>query len=276
MTCRFRNRNYKGLLLRLTLIIGRVMHGGRGVRVPGIRMTPRMEFLLRRRAVAEGGEKRKVGKGRFGGGSSSARGISPDPLLELLRGTSEEDQNTFKRNMGTHGGSDVSSVEGDNPQIGVRVEDPAGTPCLESFKSGKKFLRTGFFVGSGKRKMEFLKLILISFFPSVSFQGAGRRICRFLKTVALLGVAGLLHARTLLTVTSTGLLLVGTLLDVARMMLTVLCMICRIRWWTGLQAMFWGIWTLWGLLHDVGRMFSGVIRYNSRIQSTRALLNRYA
>ena len=102
--------------------------------------------------MAEGGEKRKVCKGRFGGGSSSARGISPDPLLELLRGTSEEDQNTFKRNMGTHGGSDVSSVEGDNPQIGVRVEDPAETPCLESFKSGKKFLRTGFFVGSGEKK----------------------------------------------------------------------------------------------------------------------------
>ena len=33
---------------------------------------------------ADGGKMRKVGKGRFGGGSSSARGISPARLLELL------------------------------------------------------------------------------------------------------------------------------------------------------------------------------------------------
>ena len=33
---------------------------------------------------------------------------------------------------------------------------------------------------------------------------------------------------------------------------------------------------LWGLLHNVGRMLSGVIRQNSRIQSTRALLSRCA
>ena len=48
---------------------------------------------------------------------------------------SEEDQNTFKRNMGPHGGRDVSSVEGDNPQVGVRVEDLSETPCLQSFQA---------------------------------------------------------------------------------------------------------------------------------------------
>ena len=37
---------------------------------------------------------------------------------------------TFKRSMGPHGGDDVSSMEGDNPPVGVRVEDSAGTPCL--------------------------------------------------------------------------------------------------------------------------------------------------
>ena len=78
---------------------------------------------------AEGGKKRKVGKGRFGGGSGSARGISPAQLLELLCGMSEEDQNTFKRNMGPHGGDNVSSVEVDSPRVGVRVEDRAETPC---------------------------------------------------------------------------------------------------------------------------------------------------
>ena len=39
------------------------------------------------------------------------------------------DQATFKRNMGPHGGDDVFSIEGDNPRVGVRVEDPAETPC---------------------------------------------------------------------------------------------------------------------------------------------------
>ena len=79
---------------------------------------------------AEGGKRRKVGRGRFGGGSSSARGISPARLRDLLHGMSEEDQATFKRNMGPHVGDDVSSVEGDNPQVGVRVEDLAEMPCL--------------------------------------------------------------------------------------------------------------------------------------------------
>ena len=70
-----------------------------------------------------------MGKGRFGGGSSSARRMNPDRLLELLDGMSEEDQATFKRNMGPHGGDDVSSIEGGNPG-GLRVVDSAETPCL--------------------------------------------------------------------------------------------------------------------------------------------------
>ena len=47
---------------------------------------------------------------------------------------SEEDQNTFKRNMGPHGGDDVSSMEGDNPQVGDGVKDLAEAPCLSSFQ----------------------------------------------------------------------------------------------------------------------------------------------
>ena len=79
---------------------------------------------------ADGGKRRKVGKGRFGGGSSSARVMCFARLLELLHGFSEEDQATFKRNMGPRGGDDVYSVEGDNPPVGLRVEDSAETPCL--------------------------------------------------------------------------------------------------------------------------------------------------
>ena len=89
----------------------------------------RRERIHGSRVQAEGGKKRKVGKGRFRGGSGSARGIGTAQLLELLRGMSEEDQNTFKRKMGPHGGDDVSSMQGDNPQVGVRVEEPA-EPCL--------------------------------------------------------------------------------------------------------------------------------------------------
>ena len=70
------------------------------------------------------------------------------------------------------------------------------------------------------------------FFLTDSFLGAERRICRFLRAVAFLGVAGLLHARTLLA-TRLGLLLVGASLDVSR---RFLCMICRIHWWTGLRG----------------------------------------
>ena len=42
----------------------------------------------------------------------------------------EEDQDTFKRNMGPHAGDEVSSMEGDNPPVGVRVKDSAETQCL--------------------------------------------------------------------------------------------------------------------------------------------------
>ena len=71
-----------------------------------------------------------MGKGWFDGGSSSARRMNPDRLLELLHGMSEEDQATFKRDMGAHGGDELSSVEGDLSPVGVRVEDSAETPCL--------------------------------------------------------------------------------------------------------------------------------------------------
>ena len=71
--------------------------------------------------------------------------------------------------------------------------------------------------------MEFLKLFLVVFFPLVSFPAAGRRIRRFLWVAGLLGVVGLLHARTLLRVASTFLLLVRVLLDGARTILAVLC-----------------------------------------------------
>ena len=86
--------------------------------------------MVRRMGIqADGGKRRKVGKSRFGGGSSSARAMCPARLHELLHGMSEEVQATFKRNMGPHGGDDVSSIEGDNPG-GLRVVDSAETQCL--------------------------------------------------------------------------------------------------------------------------------------------------
>ena len=78
---------------------------------------------------ADGGKRRRVGKGRFGGGSSSLR-VNPDYLMELLRGMSEEDKITFRRNYGPYGGDDVSSLEGDKPQVGVHGQDMTETPCL--------------------------------------------------------------------------------------------------------------------------------------------------
>ena len=105
---------------------------------------------------ADGGKRRRVGKGRLGGGASSSR-VNPDYLMELLRGMSEEDQATFKRNMGSHGGDDVSSLEGDKPQAGVRGQDLPETRVFKVFKPGKKFLRSAFFVGSGKGKMDFFQ-----------------------------------------------------------------------------------------------------------------------
>ena len=76
---------------------------------------------------ADGGKRGRVG--RFGGGSSPSR-VNPDYLMELMRGMSEEDQATFKRNMGSHGGDDVSSLEVDKPQVGARGQDMTETPCL--------------------------------------------------------------------------------------------------------------------------------------------------
>ena len=60
--------------------------------------------------------------------------MCPAWLLELLHGMLEEDQATFKRNMGPHGGDYVSSIEGDNPG-GLRVVDSAETPCLQTFQA---------------------------------------------------------------------------------------------------------------------------------------------
>ena len=52
-------------------------------------------------------------------------------VVRVPRGElSEEDQDTFKRNMGPHGGDDVSSMEGDNPPVGVCVQDSAKAQCL--------------------------------------------------------------------------------------------------------------------------------------------------
>ena len=76
---------------------------------------------------ADGGKRRRVG--RFGGGSSPPR-VTPDFLMELMRGMSEENQATVKRNMGSHGLDDVSSLEGDKPQVGVHGQDMTETPCL--------------------------------------------------------------------------------------------------------------------------------------------------
>ena len=86
-----------------------------------------MERRLGSRLI--GSKRRRVGKGRFGGGSSSSR-VNPDYHMELLCGMSEEDQATFKRNYGSYGGDDVSSLEGDKPQVGVRGQDLTETPCL--------------------------------------------------------------------------------------------------------------------------------------------------
>ena len=76
---------------------------------------------------ADGGERRRVG--RFGGGSRPSV-ATPDYIMEVLRGMSEENQATFKRNYGSHGGDDVFSLEGDKPQVGVHGQDMTETPCL--------------------------------------------------------------------------------------------------------------------------------------------------
>ena len=76
---------------------------------------------------ADGGKRRRVG--RFGGGSRPSV-PTPGYVMELLRGMSEENQATFMRNLGSHGLDDVSSLEGDKPQVGVLGQDMTETPCL--------------------------------------------------------------------------------------------------------------------------------------------------
>ena len=80
---------------------------------------------------ADGGKRRKVGKGRFGGGSSSARRMNPDRLLELLHGMSEEDQATFR-------GDELSSVEG-FLQFALGLKIRRKRRVFEVFKPGKHF-----------------------------------------------------------------------------------------------------------------------------------------
>ena len=84
------------------------------------------------------GKRRRVG--RFGGGSSPPRATS-DYVMELLRGMSEENQATFKRNLESHGLDDVSSLEGDKPQVGVHGQDMTETPCLQSFQAGQEVFK---------------------------------------------------------------------------------------------------------------------------------------
>ena len=101
---------------------------------------------------ADGGKRRRVG--RFGGGSSPPR-ASPDYVMELLR---EENQATFMRNLGSHGLDDVSSLEGDKPQVGVHGQDMTETPCLQSFQAGQEVFKICvFLLAQGKGKMEFFK-----------------------------------------------------------------------------------------------------------------------
>ena len=69
---------------------------------------------------AGGGKRRRVG--RFGGGSRPSI-PTPESVMKLLRGMSEENQATFMRNLGSHGLDDVSSLEGDKPQVGVHGQD---------------------------------------------------------------------------------------------------------------------------------------------------------
>ena len=57
------------------------MHDGRGVRA-GMMVCEEVDGGEEVGVQAEGGKKRKMGKGRFGSGSSSARGISPARLLD--------------------------------------------------------------------------------------------------------------------------------------------------------------------------------------------------
>ena len=131
----------KGLV---TLTTGKMMHGGRGV---GVGMMLWRVLLLRRRIVVRRlGSRRRVAKrGRWARVGLAAR------LLELLRGTSEEDHDTFKRNMGRMDATcplwRVTIL-----QLVFVLKIRMKRRVFEIFKPGRKFLRSAFFVGSGTRK----------------------------------------------------------------------------------------------------------------------------
>ena len=95
---------------------------------------------------ADGGKRRRVGKGRFGGGSSSSRRISPARLLELLHGMSEEDQATFKHNMETFHLLRVTIL------LVFVLKTRLKRRVFNPFKPCEQFLRSAVFVGSGTRK----------------------------------------------------------------------------------------------------------------------------
>ena len=80
--------------------------------------------------------------------------------------------------------------------------------AFKVLKPGKTCLRSGFSVGPGERRDGILKTAFNLFFLTISFLG-GRTNLQVPPAAACLGVAGLLHARTLLTMTRSGLLLVG-------------------------------------------------------------------
>ena len=92
-------------------------------------MVRRLEF---RRMVAKRGRLARVGLAVVRVPQESCAMLG---FLSSVHGMSEEDQATFKRNMGPHGGDDVSSIEGDNPG-GIRVADSAETPRLSTIQVG--------------------------------------------------------------------------------------------------------------------------------------------
>ena len=107
---------------------------------------------------AEGGKKRKVGKGKFGGGSGSAIGITPAQLLELLRGMSEEDQNTFKHNRDRMEVTTCPLWRVTILKLVFVQKIRLKRRVFKVFKVGKKFLRSGFFLLAQEQgKMDFFK-----------------------------------------------------------------------------------------------------------------------
>ena len=105
---------------------------------------------------ADCGERRKVGKGRFGGGLSSARELSPAQLLELLHGMSEARPPSGV----TWGRTEVTTC----PLLRVTIllvfvlKTRLKRRVFNLVKPGEKCLRSAVFVGSGTRKDQtFLK-----------------------------------------------------------------------------------------------------------------------